>query len=160
MLVAPQLKAIVRQLRLLRVMWRIVRRIGGVVLLASGSFFFWAFTVDMSADIDIGGPMNMWPPPAWVYLILDAVFVLLAFIGVRMIRLKSVTAGYIASSVGLLTLVMIARNHINAPPREGSNDGDVPADVESYLWAYTLAVLVLCVGLTIIIQHVRKRKIS
>ena len=142
-------------------MWRIVRHFVGVVLLAGGSFVFWVLTVDMSADIDTGGPGHTWPPSNQVYIVLDAVCVLLAFIGVRIIRLKPVVAGYVASFVGLLTLVMVVRNHLNAPAREGRNDGEyVPAAVESYLWAYTLAVLVLCVGLSLVIQQVRKRKIS
>ncbi|HEX8492248.1 MAG TPA: hypothetical protein VF658_05365 [Pyrinomonadaceae bacterium] len=142
-------------------MWRIIRYIAGIVLLVGGLFFFCVLTVDMTADIDIGGPMNMWPPPGWVYLILDAICVLLVFIGMRIIKLKPVVGGYIASFVGLLMLVMIIRNHINAPAREGVGGDDyVAADVGSYLLAYTLAVSALCVGLSFIIQHIGKRKIS
>jgi len=132
---------------------KFVRQIVGVVLLLCGSFFFFAFTVNLTANIRIAGPMNLWPPPVWVYLILDTFFVLLAVAGMKVMGLKDIAAGSVAAIVALLTLILIIINHVNAPPREGFSDNYISASVESYVAAYMIVGLVLLVGLALIIGH-------
>jgi hypothetical protein len=142
-------------------MLKLLKQIVGAILLACGSLLFFVFTVDLSADIRIAGPMNMWPPPAWVYLILDSLFVLLAFVGMKMMRLKRNVCGSVMSFVSVLALIFIVKNHVNAPPREGFNDGRyIPADVEGYVLAYMIAASLLGVGLWFMIRHARRRKLS
>ena len=138
-----------------------LRQIFGTVFLVCGSLLFFIFTVDLSADVRIAGPMNMWPPPLWVYLILDAIFVLLSFVGMKLMRLKPIIAGYAISVVSSFALVFIAWNHVNAPPREGVSDGSyAPADAGSYAAAYIVTALTLSVGLWLIIRRAGRRKLS
>lgn len=141
-------------------MLKLLKQIVGALLLTCGSFLFFVFTVDLSADIRIAGPMNMWPPPAWVYLILDSLFVLLGFIGMRMIGLKRIVCGSVMSVVSALALIVIAKNQLNAPAREGFNDRYIPADIGSYVMAYIIAALMLGVGLWFIIRHSWRRDLS
>lgn len=139
-------------------MLKMLRQIVGTVLLMCGSLLFFIFTVDMSSDLRIAGPMNMWPPPIWVYLVLDAIFVLLSFVGMKVMRLKPIIAGYVMSVVSSFMLIFIGRNHVNAPPRDGVSDGRyAPAEVGSYVVAYMVAASTLCLGLCLIIQRARKR---
>jgi hypothetical protein len=142
-------------------MLKLLKQIVGAILLACGSFLFFVFTVDLSADIRIAGPMNMWPPPAWVYLILDSLFVLLAFVGMKMMGLTRIVCGSVMSLVSAFALIFIVKNHVNAPPREGFDDGRyIPAHVEAYVLAYMLAASVLGGGLWFIIRHASRRKLS
>jgi len=142
-------------------MVKVLKQIVGVILLASGSFLFVVFTVDLSADIRIAGPMNLWPPPAWVYLILDILFVLLAFVGIKMMKLKRIVVGFVMGIVSVCALIFIHRNQVNAPPSEGVNDGRyIPADIESYVLAYMIAAAVLGIGLWFIIRHATRQKLN
>src|SRR5262245_61640989 len=100
-------------------MLKLIRQLIGAILFLFGSLLFLVSTVNLSADIRVAGPMNMWPPPVWVYLIFDAVFVLLAFAGVKVMGLKRMAAGAVAAVVGSLALIFIIKNQLNAPPSEG-----------------------------------------
>ena len=142
-------------------MLRLVRKILGAVLLLCGSLFFFVCTVDMCADVRIAGPLNMWPPPVWVYLIIDIMSVLLAFAGMKVMGLNRLAAGSVATVVSAFTLIYIVIIHVNAPPRDGiSQSRYAPADVESYVAAYVIAVSVLSVGLWLIMRHARRHTIS
>lgn len=142
-------------------MVKLLKQIVGVIFLACGSLLFLVFTVDLSADIRIAGPMNLWPPPAWVYLILDIIFALLAFVGIKMMKLKRIVFGSVMVVVSTGALIFIAKNQVNAPPREGFNDGRyIPADIGSYLLAYMIAASVLSMGLWFIIRHASRQKLS
>jgi hypothetical protein len=142
-------------------MLKLLKKIVGTIVLVCGSLLFLLFTVDLSADIRIAGPMNMWPPPAWVYLILDSIFVLLAFVGIKMMRLKRIVFGSVMGAVGACALIFIVKNQVNAPPREGFNDGRyIPEDLESYVLAYMIATSVLSMGLWFIIRRAGRQKLS
>ncbi|HEX6731815.1 MAG TPA: hypothetical protein VF074_17445 [Pyrinomonadaceae bacterium] len=138
-----------------------MRKILGAVLLLCGSLFFFVCTVDMCADVRIAGPINMWPPPVWIYLIIDIIFVLLAFAGMRVMGLNRLAAGSVATVVAAFTLIFIVVIHLNAPQRDGISHGRyAPADVESYVAAYVIAGSVLSIGLWLIIRHARRQTIS
>src|SRR5688500_960024 len=100
-------------------MLKLVRKILGAFLLLCGSLFYFVCTVDMCADVRIAGPLNMWPPPVWIYLIIDIMFVLLAWAGMKVMGLNRLAAGSVASVVAAFTLIYIVIIHVNAPPRDG-----------------------------------------
>jgi hypothetical protein len=142
-------------------MLRLVRKILGAVLLLCGSLFFFVCTVDMCADVRIAGPINMWPPPVWIYLIIDIIFVLLAFAGMKVMSFNRLAVGSVATVVAAFTLIFIVVIHLNAPPRDGISQGRyAPADVERYVAAYMIAGSVLTVGLWLIMRHARRHTIS
>ena len=115
----------------------------------------------MSSDLRIAGPMTMWPPPLWVYFVLDAIFVLLAIGGVKLMRLKRISAGFLMCIISSLVLIVVIINQFTAPPRDGINDGRyAAADIESYVAAYVIAASVLFAGLLFIIQHIRSRRLN
>jgi hypothetical protein len=141
-------------------MVKLITKVVGAVFALCGTFLFFIVTVDMSSDLRIAGPMNMWPPPLWAYIIADAIFALLTILGMKLMRWKRISAGYLMSIIGCLLLISAVINQFNAPPRDGISDGRyAPADIESYLAAYIIAASVLFVGLWFIIQHVRKQRL-
>ena len=104
--------------------------------------------------------MNLWPPPLWVYLILDTIFVLFAFSGLKLMGLKRIVTGSLMSIIGVLMLIFVLKNQFKAPPREEMSDGRyLAADIENYVVAYVIAELVLVVGLWFIIQHFWRRRL-
>ncbi len=104
--------------------------------------------------------MNLWPPPLWIYLIADVIFVLLAILGMKLMRLKRVHIGFLMSIVGVLVLILVIENQLNAPPRDGINDSNyIAADLECYVAAYVIAQLIFLVGLWFIIQHFWRQRL-
>src|SRR5678815_470452 len=104
-------------------MSRILTKIVGAVLLLCATFLFFFVTVDMTSDLRIAGPMNLWPPPLWTYFIADAISVLLAIFGMKLMRLKRIAYGFLISVVSILVLICVVSNQFNAPPRDGITDG-------------------------------------
>jgi len=140
-------------------MSKIVTKIVGAVLVLCGTFLFFVATVDVTSDVRIAGPMNLWPPPLWVYLIADTVFAFLAIFGMKLMRLKRIHIGILMSLVSVLVLIFVIKNQFEAPPREGLSDGRyLAADIECYVVAYIIAQLVLVVGLWLIVQHMWRRR--
>ena len=140
-------------------MLNIIAKVVGIVLLLCGTFFFFVFTVDMTSNVRIAGPMNLWPPPLWSYLILDTIFVLLAMSGLKLMGLKRIVTGSLMSIIGVLVLIFVLKNQFKAPPRDAMSDGRyLAADIENYVVAYIIAELLLVVGLWFIIQHFRRRR--
>jgi len=141
-------------------MLRILAKIVGAVLLLCGTFFFFVATVDMTSNVRIAGPMNLWPPPLWIYLIADVVFALLAILGMKLMKLKRIHIGFLMSIVSVLLLIFVIENQFNAPPRDGgfNNSNHIAADMECYVAAYVIAQLILFAGLWLIIQHVWRRR--
>ena len=117
-------------------MLKIVTKIVGAVFLLCGMFFFFVATVDMTSNVRIAGPMNLWPPPLWVYLIADAIFALIAMLGMKLMRLKRIYIGILMSIVSVLVLIFVITNQRNAPPRDGMSNGRyLAADIECYVAA-------------------------
>ncbi|HKU74848.1 MAG TPA: hypothetical protein VJR02_13130 [Pyrinomonadaceae bacterium] len=140
-------------------MLRILAKIVGAVFLLCGTFFFWVATVDMTSNVRIAGPMNLWPPPLWIYLIADVLFALLAILGMKLMKLKRIHIGFLMSMVSVLVLFFVIENQLHAPPRDGfSNGNHIAADLECYVAAYVIAQLMLFTGLWLIIQHVWRRR--
>ena len=139
-------------------MLKILVKIVGAVFLLCGTFFFWVATVDMTSNVRIAGPMNLWPPPLWIYLIADAIFALLAILGMKLMKLRRLHIGFVMSVVSVLVLIFVIQNQLHAPPRDGLTDGNhIAADLECYVAAYVIAQLILFAGLWLIIQHVWRR---
>ena len=142
-------------------MLKIVTKIVGAVFLLCGTFLFFVATVDMTSNVRIAGPMNLWPPPLWVYLIADVIFALIAVFGMKLMRLKRVYIGFLMSIVSVLVLIFVIKNQLDAPPRDGLTDGwYIAADIECYVAAYIIAQLIFFVGLWFIIQHVWRRRLT
>jgi hypothetical protein len=142
-------------------MLTIIAKAVGTILLLCGTFFFFVFTVDMTSNVRIAGPMNLWPPPLWVYLILDTIFLLLAVSGIKLTGLKRIVTGSLMSIIGVLVLIFVFKNQLKAPPREAMSDGRyLAADIQNYVVAYVIAELLLVVGLWFIIQHFRRRRLK
>lgn len=140
-------------------MLKIITKVVGAILLLCGTFVFFVATVDMTSNVRLAGPMNMWPPPLWIYLIADAVFASLAILGMRLMRLKRIAIGLLMSIISILVLVFVISNQLKAPPREGLSDGRyLAADIENYVAAYIIAQLLLLAGLWLIVQHVHRRR--
>jgi hypothetical protein len=138
----------------------ILKKIIGALLLLFGSFFFVTLTGDISSDIRIAGPMNMWPPPYWVYLVLDVLFVSVAFIGIKLLGLSRSGLGYLLAAVGVVLFAKVVLNHINASATEGATDGRyISAPVESYMIVYLVAALSISTGIYLIIRNVRSRRL-
>ena len=138
---------------------KIITKIGGTVFLLYGAFFFFAATVNLTADVRLAGPMNMWPPPLWVYFIFDVVFALLALLGMKLLRLTRLYAGLVMSITSVLVLIFVIKNQLNAPSRDGLLDGGyMAADIECYVAAYIIAASILLAGVWLIIQHAWRRK--
>lgn len=134
-------------------MLRIVMKIVGAVLLLFGTFFLFVATVDMTENVRLAGPMNLWPPPLWIYLIADVIFVLFAVLGMKLMKLKRIHIGILMSIVSGLVLTVVVMNQLKAPPRDGVNDSNyMAADIECYVAAYIIALSILFAGLWFIIQ--------
>lgn len=115
--------------------------------------------LDMTSNVRIAGPMNLWPPPLWIYLIADAIFALLAILGMKLMKLRRLHIGFVMSVVSVLVLIFVIQNQLHAPPRDGLSDGNhIAADLECYVAAYVIAQLILFAGLWLIIQHVWRRR--
>ncbi len=140
---------------------KILTKIVGAVFLLCSTFLFFVATVDITSNVRIAGPINMWPPPLWVYLIADTIFVLFAILGMKLMRLKRIYIGILMSIVSVLVLIFVIDNQFKAPPREGLSDGRyLAADIECYVAAYIIAELIFFVGLWFIIRHVWRRRLS
>jgi hypothetical protein len=142
-------------------MLKIVAKIVGAVFLLCGTFLFFIATVDMTSNVRIAGPMNLWPPPLWIYLIAEVVFALLAILGMKLMRLKRIHIGFLMSLVSALVLIFVIKNQFHAPPREGFSDCRyIAADIECYVAAYIIAQLILFVGVWFIIQYFWRRRFN
>ena len=60
----------------------------------------------------------------WFYVVLglDALFLLAAFGGIKLLGLRRRLVGILSLLVGVIILVLGIKNHVNAPPLDGVND--------------------------------------
>ncbi|MFL6227330.1 MAG: hypothetical protein ACJ741_00970 [Pyrinomonadaceae bacterium] len=95
------------------------------MILTVSAFLFVVFTASINAAQSMGGPMNMSPSSeGWFYIVLalDALFLLAAFGGIKLLGLSSRLIGILSLLVGVIILMLGIRNHVNAPPLDGVND--------------------------------------
>src|SRR4051812_3499266 len=89
------------------------------------AYFFARFTASINEAQGMGGPVNIsFSSAEWFYvvLMLNAVLILAAFGGVKLLGPDRHLAGALSLLVGASILVLGVRNHLHAPPLEGVND--------------------------------------
>ncbi|MGI8656020.1 MAG: hypothetical protein ACR2LC_12465 [Pyrinomonadaceae bacterium] len=128
---------------------RVIKRLLGSLILAIAAFLFIVFTASINAAQSMGGPMNMSPSPEeWFYivLVLDALFLLIAFGGIKLLGLGNRTIGVLSILIGIIILVIGAKNHVNAPLLDGINDTNkmpVPPFLHYVVYSFVGACLMI-----------------
>jgi hypothetical protein len=95
------------------------------MLFAAAAISFVIFTASINAAQSMGGPMNMSPSSeTWLYIVLalDAIFLLAALLGIKLLGLSSPVIGVLCLLAGMIIFMLGIRNHANAPPLDGVND--------------------------------------
>jgi hypothetical protein len=104
---------------------RALRKFWGGTILAVATFLFVIFTASINAAQSMGGPMGMSPSSEeWFYIVLalDALFLLAAFSGIKLLGVSRQLIGILSLLIGITILVLGIKNHVNAPPLDGVND--------------------------------------
>jgi hypothetical protein len=127
---------------------RVIKRLSGGLVLAIAAFLLIVFTASINVAQSMGGPMNMSPSPEeWFYivLVLDVLFLLVAFGGIKLLGLGNRIIGMLSILIGMIVLVLGAKNHVNAPLLEGFNDTNkmpVPPFLHYVVYGFVGACLV------------------
>jgi hypothetical protein len=132
------------------------KRILGAFMLGLACLFFVLFTGSINAPQKMGGPMNMSASSSeWclIVLFIDAVLVLIALIGSKMLEVTHRISGGISVVIGVSVLMLAVHNHLNAPPADGINNG-LEMPVPSWLNVVVYLVAAFCVmgGLFMIVR--------
>jgi hypothetical protein len=111
----------------------------------------------------MGGPMNMSPSSEeWSYIVLalDALFLLAAFIGIKLLGVSRRLVGILSLLVGITILVLGIKNHLNAPPLDGVNDTDkMPVPPFLHYVVYSLGGICLISGRWLITNGLARKGI-
>lgn len=98
----------------------------------------------------MGGPMNMFPAAEeWFFIVLvvDALLIITAWAGIKLLDFKRQTIGVLSILVGLLILALGVRNHLQAPPLDGVNNTNmVPVPTFLHYSVYTFVGFLLLGG--------------
>jgi hypothetical protein len=140
---------------------RILAKSLGGVLLAIAGFLLVVFTASMNAPQSMGGPMNLSPSSAeWFYIVLavDALFLCTAWGGMKLLGLSHRAVGVLSLLVGIIILVLGAKNHIQSPPLDGVNDTNMmPVPPFLHYAVYSFVGICLFGGAWLITRPIQKR---
>ena len=106
--------------------------------------------------------MNMLSPSSeeWFYIVLavDALFLVTAFVGIKLLGFSRQAVGILSLVVGIIILVLGVKNHIHTPPLDGVNDTNMmPVPPFLHYAVYSFVGICLFGGAWLITRSIQKR---
>ena len=134
-------------------MKRILIRSVGILILVPITLLLIILTGSMNNAPSMAGPMNMWPDPKEMYvivLVIDAVLLAVAYGVVKLCGINRRLVGVLLLLVAIGILPLGVQNHMHAPPLDGINDTNrfpVPTFVHYAVYSFVLLFLLAAVWL-------------
>ena len=143
-------------------MTRVLRKLLAGVIFTVAAFLFIVFTASMNASQSMGGPVNMLSPSSeeWFYIVLalDALFLITAWVGIKLFGLRRQGLGMLSLLVGLIILLLGVRNHIYTPPLDGVNHTNLmPVPTFLHYVVYSFVGICFFGGAWLIARPIHKR---
>ena len=110
----------------------------------------------------MGSPMDMLSPSPeeWFYIVLvvDALFLLIAWVGIKLLGFSRHAVGILSLLVGIIILVLGVKNHNHAPPIDGVNDTNmIPVPPFLHYVVYSFVGICLFGGAWLITRSIQRR---
>ena len=128
-------------------MKRILLKSFGILILVPVTFLLIVLTGLMNNAPNMDGPMNMWPDPKQMYvivLVINTVLLAVAYGVIKLCGINRRLVGILCLLVAIGILPLGVQNHMHTPPLDGLNDTHrfpVPTYVHYAVYSFVLLFL-------------------